>query len=132
MKKDYVQNYLNAYREMKSSAIEKIKNYGKTLEVYEIRKKRLMEQFGYKSKDEIPQEELDDCICNTSYSCVYEGKHGMLYPCQIVMVRYNSVYNDVDVYLESDDGYIAEWFTICYVGWDFDGAYMTIHDFITD
>lgn len=126
---DFVQDYLGAYRRMKEAAIEKMKNYGKTLEVYEVCKQRVMER----TKDFDPVDDLDaveDEIATTTYSCAFEGKHGYIYCCHIVKIRYNENTEDIEVYLESDEGDIAEWFNAAYIGFDNDAIYMTIHDFI--
>ena len=127
---DYVKNYWSAYRELKKAATEKIKDYGKTLEVIEICKQRLMERMGYKNEDEIYEDELDDFKCVNTYSCIVESKHEMLYACTIVMVRYDKKSEKVEAYLESDDGYIAEWYPVDWIGWDEQAVYMTILDFI--
>lgn len=126
---DFVQDYLGAYRRMKDAAIEKIKNYGDTLEVYEVCKQRLMKRMGYKSASEITEDELDDFKWSNTYCCAFEGKHGFIYCCHIVMVRYNENMKDVDVYLESDEGDVAEWLPASYIGFDTDAIYMTILDF---
>ena len=41
---DYIEDFNNAYKAMKKRATEVIKNYGKTLEVEEILKSRLMKE----------------------------------------------------------------------------------------
>ena len=114
---------------MKDAAVEKIKEYGKTLEVYEVCKQRIMKREGYKSVDEITDDEMDDMRWCDTYSCAFEGKHGYIYCCHIVMVRYNENMNDVDVYLESDEGDVAEWLPASYIGFDTYAIYMTILDF---
>lgn len=129
MDKNYVQDYLSAYKEMKDAAIEKMKNYGKVLEVYKACEQKLMERKGYKSVKEIDEDEFDDFKWSNTYSCAFEGKHGHIYCCHIVMIRYNENTEDVEVYLESDEGDIAEWFNAAYIGFDNDAIYMTIHDF---
>ena len=126
---DYVEKYLNARKEMREAAIEKIKNYGKTLEVYEVCKQRVMERTeDFNPVDDADQ--IDEEIASTTYCCAFEGRHGMIYACNIVMVRYNEKYDDVDVYLESDEGDIAEWFSIAEITFEHESAYMTVLDFI--
>lgn len=130
MKKDYVNNYFAAYKEMKNAAIDAIKNYGKTLEVYEICKQLLMERMGYKNESEILEDEFNVFISENTFSCVMEGKHGTVYIVNIVMVRYNERTETIDVYLESDDGYVAEWFPISWVSFGQDFVYQTILEFV--
>lgn len=131
-KRDYVKEYLAAYKTMKDAAIEKMKKYGRILEVAEVCRERFMKEKGYASVKEIFADEFDDYWWNNSYSCIFEGRHEILYCCRIVMVRYNKDTKDVDVYLESDEGDIAEWFPASYVSFDVDAVYMTVHDFIED
>lgn len=126
----FVQDYLDAYRKMKVAAIEKMKNYGKELDVYEVSKKRLMERQGYENESEISEDELDDIKWADTYCCAFEGKHGTIYCCIIAKVRYNKETEDVDVYLDSDDFYFPEWFPVSCIGFDTDAVYMTILDFI--
>ena len=130
MKKDYVKAYLAEYKEMKDSAIKKLKEYGKTLDVDAVCEKRIMEREGYKSVDEIYEEELDDYKWSNTYTCAFEDKHGFIYSCRIAMVRYNENTKDVDVYLESEEGDISEWFDVYRVAYEVGAVYMTIHDFI--
>lgn len=126
----YLQDYLDAYRKMKDAAIEKMKNYGKELDVYEVCKKRLMERQGYENESEICDDELDDIRWADTYCCTLEGRHGTIYCCIIAKVRYNKKTEDVDVYLDSDEGYFAEWHPASDVGFETDAIYMTILDFI--
>ena len=126
---DYVENYFDAYREMKEAAIEKMKNYGKTLDVYEVCKQLLMEREGYKSADEIPEDEFEDFKCTNIYSCYFEGKHEQIYCAQIVKVRYNTETLGIEVYLETDDGYISAWYPIYWISGEVDAVWMTIFDF---
>jgi hypothetical protein len=129
MGKDYVGDYLKAYRQMKKAAITKMKEYGKTLEVVEVCKQNIMKHFGYKSAAEIHDDELQDCLDNNAYSCVFVDKHGFLYDCQIIMVRYNEQMDDVDAYIESREGDIAGWYQSHSI-WEQEGIYMTVHEFI--
>lgn len=124
------ENYLTAYQEMEEAAVEKMKNYGKTLEVVEECKKMLMEEQGYKSASEIPDDELEDYQNMYIYHCVIRDKHGMPHDCKIIMLRYNEKRKDLDVYLESEYGVISEWLPVSYVDYEVDAIYMTILDFI--
>lgn len=129
MKTDYVKNYIAAYKEMKDAAIEAIKNYGKTLDVYEICKQQFMEQTGCKDESEIYEDELYDFLCENTYSCVMEGKHENIYIVNIVKVRYNKQREMIDVYLETDDGDVSEWLPISWVTFEQDAVYQTILEF---
>ena len=55
-------------------------------------------------------------------------KHEMIYCCRIVMVRYTEEHG-IEVYLETDDGYVAEWFPVDWISGDTDSVWMTIFDF---
>lgn len=127
---NYKEKYVAAYKEMRDAAIKKMKNYGKTLEVVEECKKMLMEKQGYKSASEIPDDELEDYKNIYSYNCVIKDKHGMLHDCKIIMLRYNEQSGDLEAYLESEGGYIAEWFPASCVDFETWAIYMTIFDFI--
>ena len=129
-KKDYVNDYLSAYKEMKDAAIRKMKEYGKTLEVTDVCMRRLMKRLGCDDPSDVCDEDLDDYKYSNTYSCVFEGKHGILYCCRVMKVRYNSQTNDVDVFLESDEGDVSGWFYASYIGFDSDAIYMTIHDVV--
>lgn len=129
-KKDYVKNYLSAYNKMKDAAIRKMKEYGNTLEVIDVCRRRLMKRLGYGDPSDVSDEDLEDYKYSNTYSCVFEGKHGILYCCRVMKVRYNIYTNDVDVFLESDEGDVSEWFDASYIGFDSDAIYMTIHDFV--
>lgn len=130
MKIHYVQNYYAAYLAMKDAAIETMKNYGKTLEVHEVCKQLLMERMDYQNESEIMEDELDDFIWENTYSCVFEGKHETTHITNIVKVRYNETANDVDVYLETDDGYIANWMPISRISFGQEAVYQTILEFV--
>lgn len=127
---NYKEKYLAAYKEMKKAAVEKMKNYGKTLEVVEECKKMLMEKQGYMSASEIDEDELRDFKDANIYSCVVIDKHGGTHVCEIIMLRYNEEHDDLDVYLESEYGDISEWLPVSYVDYEVDAIYMTILDFI--
>ena len=127
---NYKEKYLTAYQEMAEAAVEKMKNYGKTLEVVEECKKMLMEEQGYKSASEISDDELEDYQNMYIYHCVIRDKHGMLHDCKIIMLRYDEKRKDLDVYLESEYGVISEWFPVSYVDYEVDAIYRTILDFI--
>lgn len=128
--KNYVENYFAAYKEMKDAAIEAIKNYGKTLDVYEICKQLFMEKMGYEDESEIYEDEFYDFICENTYSCVMEGKHGNIYIVNIVKVRYNKQREMIDVYLETDDRDVSEWLPISWVTFEKDAIYQTILEFM--
>ncbi len=125
----YIENYFDAFRAMREAAIKTIKEYGKELDVCEECKKVLMETHGYKSEDEIDEEELNNLYSESTYSCFFTDKHGAVYEVTVSKVRYNEKYDDIDVYLDSDDGYISEWFPVSMACHD-EAAYMTILDFI--
>ena len=123
------QNYYDAYKAMKEAAIEKMKNYGKTLEVIEVCKQRLMNNKGYANVDEITEDELENIRYNEAFSCFFTGKHGVIYGPQILMVRYNDETKDVDVYLETDEGDIDGWYPVSWVN-NPETAYLTVLEFI--
>lgn len=131
MKKvNYLEKYMDAYKEMREAAIEKIKNYGKELDVYEEINKLIVKEQGYKSVDEITDDDRDDYYWEHFFYCVFEGKHNFLYSCRIAKVRYNEKENDVDVFLEDDDYTLCEWFhhwDICY---EKDAIYLTVLKYI--
>ncbi len=126
----FVQNYLDAYETMRKEAIEKIKNYGKVLDVYEEINKNIVKEKGYKSVNEITDDDRDEYYWDYFYNCVYEGKHNYLYCCRIAKVKYDEKENDVYVYLEDDDYGICEWFPHWDIGFDKDAIYMTILKYI--
>lgn len=130
-----VQKYRYAYDEMRKQAIEVMKNYGKVLNVYEVLKARILKEQGLDKMPEVGTEEYD-AFCEDydeqKYSCVFEGKHEQVYIANIAMVRYNEEIKDVDVYLESDDGYISQWMPMLYIGYEQEAVYMTILDFIEE
>ena len=105
--KNYAEKYMDAYKEMREAAIEKIKNYGKELDVYEEINKLIVKEQGYKSVDEITDDDRDNYYWEHFFNCVFEGKNNFLYSCRITKVRYNEKENDVDVFLEDDD------YTLC-------------------
>ena len=127
---DHVRFYLDAYKSMKQAAIEAIKNYGKELDIREACKLMYMKQEHYKTEGEIPEDELLDFIQSNMYSCAFCGKHGDMYPVNIMKVRYNEEAKDVEVYLESDECYIADWYYASWVSYDEAAVYMSILDFI--
>lgn len=127
---DHVRFYLDAYKSMKQAAIEAIKNYGKELDIREACKLMYMKQQHYKTEDEIPEDELLDFIQFNTYSCVFCGKHEDLYPVNIMKVRYNESSKDIEAYLESDEGYIADWYPVSWISYEEAAVYMSILDFL--
>ena len=127
---NYVENYLNAYREMKAAAIEKMKNYGKELDVYAELDKLIVKDRGYKSVDEITDDDRDDFYWEHIYECIFEGKHETFYACRIVKVRYNEKDEDLEVYLEDANYDLREWFHLWSVGFGRDDVYMTVHKYL--
>lgn len=128
-KTDYVEKYLDAYKEMKKAAIEKMKNYGKELDVREVCKKRFIEMSEYDKVDEVNIDELEEFYQNESYCCAFEGKHEIMYCVRIERVRYVPEKDWIEVYVSSDDGYVSEWLPESWIGFDSDAIYMTILDF---
>ena len=125
-KNDYVEKYLAAYREMKDAAIEKMKNYGKELDVREICEKRYHEMF---ERDGNEIEDIEEFCQNESYCCAFEGKHEMMYCVRIEKVRYVPEKDWIEVYVSSDDGYVSEWLPESWIGFDRDAIWMTILEF---
>jgi hypothetical protein len=127
-KNDYVEKYLEAYKEMKKAAIEKIKNYGKELDVREICEKRYCEM-SMRDGSEIYDEDIEEFYQNESYCCAFEGKHEIMYCVRIERVRYVPEKDWLEVYVSSDDGYVSEWLPESWIGFDSDAIYMTIVEF---
>lgn len=125
---DYVEKYLNAYREMKEAAIEKMKNYGKELDVRDICEKRYY-KMSERDNSEIYEEDIEEFYQNESYCCAFEGKHEMMYCVRIERVRYVPEKDRIEVYVSSDDGYVSEWLPESWIGFDTDSIWMTILDF---
>lgn len=125
----YLQDYLDAYRKMKEAAIEKIKNYGKELDVRDICEKRYIEM-SERDKDEIYEEDIEEFYQSESYCCAFEGKHETMYCVRIEKVRYVPQKDRVEVYVSSDDGYVSEWLPESWIGFDTEAIWMTILDFI--
>jgi hypothetical protein len=124
--------YYKEYRKMKELAISRMKKYGKVLEVMEMSKESIMDNCGYKTTSEITQEDFDEWKISNTYDCVVRSRHEELLECTILMVRYNEKKKDVDVYVESDNGEIAEWMPASYIDYERDAAYLTILDFIQE
>lgn len=127
--KDYLDNYLAAYKELRIAATEKMKNRGSELDVREYGKRLLMLKNNYTSEDEIYDDEFDDWFYSNVYSCVFAGKHDILYCAYITKVRYNTELDELEVYLESDDGYVNDWYSESWVGWDRDAIFITIMEY---
>jgi len=128
--KNYAEKYMDAYKEMREAAIEKIKNYGKELDVYEEINKLIVKEQGYKSVDEITDDDRDDYYCEHFFNCVFEGKNNFLYDCRITKVRYNEKENDVDVFLEDDNYTLCEWFYHWNIFYGKDAIYLTVLEYI--
>lgn len=127
---EFVNDYLKAFHAMREQAEEVIKNYGKELDVIEILKQRIMEEYGYKSEDEIHEDVLEDCIINNAYYCIFEDKHGSLYNSCIHKIRYDAEKDEIEVYLKSDEGCIDDWYPRWCICSDMDAVYQTILEFI--
>ena len=125
----YIENYNAAYKAMKEAAIKKMMEYGKTLDVREECKRILMTEKGCINEKEITEDELYDFIVTNTYACFLIGKHEQIYITNITKVRYNKETKDVDVYLETDDGYVTEWYPVSWINGDQDAAYLTILEF---
>lgn len=137
MENEFVKNYLDAYKAMKDRATEVIKNYGKTLEVQEILKTRLMKEKGwtewpaYGSEEaESVEQEVEDWKYEEMFWCGFEDKHGSIHGGYIPMVRWNAAREEIEVYFESGDGFISQWLSEHYIGFDNDAIYQTILEFI--
>ena len=128
--RDYVSEYYAAYSAMKDAAIKAIKEYGKELDVVAILKKQIVKGCGYESEDEISNDELTDSIENNLYYCLYEDKHGFLADACITKVRYNKKNEYIEVYLESDDGFIDGWYSDYVVSHDTESIYITVLEYI--
>lgn len=128
----HLEKYYAAYKAMKEAAIEAMKEYGKRLDVRKECKKKLAKQKGYGSEEEITEDELHDFILTNTYSCFFIGKHEEIYLVNIEMVRYNEETKDVDAYLESDDGYVSDWYPVSWISGDVDAVYQTVLDFLTE
>ena len=124
--------YYKEYRKMKELAISRMKKYGKVLELMEIAKEPIMDNCGYKTASEITQDDLNEWKSSNTYTCVVRSRQEELEECTILMVRYNEKKKDVDVYVESDNGEIAEWLPASYIDYERDAAYLTILDFIQE
>ena len=127
--KNYAEKYMDAYKEMREAAIEKIKNYGKELDVYAEVDKQIMKAQGYKSDDEITDDDRDEAYWKL-YNCVVEDRHNFLVCYRIIKIRYNEKENDLDVYLEDDNYDKCDWFCHWEVSFDKDAIYMTVHNYL--
>ena len=126
----YIKNYHDAATAMKEAAIKAMMEYGKTLEVPEECKKRLIAEKAYKNEREIQEDELNDYILDNTYRCFLIGKHEQIYLTNIVMVRYNQNTKDVDAYLETNEGDVAEWFPVSRIDGEHKAVYLTILEFL--
>ena len=125
---DYAQDYLDAYNRLRDAAYDKIKNYGKELDVIERCKQLLVERGEYNSIDDIEEDVFEDFKCENIYCCYFEGKHEQIYRVDIIGVRYNN--GRVEVYLQSEDGYISEWIPVHYITANIDNVWLTVFDFM--
>lgn len=133
----FIQNYLDAYKAMRDRAIEIIKNYGKTLEIEQILKDRLMKEKGWKKwpkswSDEYysVMEEIEEWKYNEMYWCSFEGKFDQVYCGYITKVRWNDEREEIEVYLDSDDESVSEWLPDSYIGYEKESIYQTILEFL--
>lgn len=134
---DYIMDFNNAYKAMKDHATEVIKNYGKTLEVEEILKSRLMKEkgwtewpvYGSEAADSI-ENEVEEWKYDKMYWCSFEGKHEQIYCGYISMVRWNTEREEIEIYFDSNDGYVSEWLPESYIGFEREAIYLTILEFI--
>lgn len=127
---NYVKNYLDAYKSLKKAAVEAIKNYGNVIDIKEKCKLILMEQQGYKREDEIPDDELCDFVQYNTYSCALFVGDVTLYSANVVKVRYDGKAKEVEVYLESDEGYVDDWYPVSWVNYGEESVYFTILEFL--
>ena len=127
---DLLNDYWNTCRNLRKKGEEVIKAYGKELDVIEIGRQRIMEEYGYKDVSEVDDEQLQDWKVNVAYTCVYVGKHGYVYTPYILGVRYNESGGYVEVYLETDEGDISHWYPVSYVTYENNAVYETILEFI--
>lgn len=127
---EFITKYDKAYFEMRDAAIEKIKNYGKTFDVYAKLRQMLMKEKGYKDESEIYEDEWDNYKWENVYSCVFKDRHETLCEGNITMVRYNSERQGVDILFEEFEGYFHEWIPQYYVEWGVEYVWRTILDFI--
>ena len=125
----YVEKYLNAYKEMKAVAIEKMKNYGNELDVWEVCKKRFLEMSEYDEINEDNIDDLEEFSQNESYCCLFKGKHEFIYLVRIKKVRYDHEKKRIEVFVESDEGDVSEWLPESWISYDSDAVWMTILDF---
>lgn len=133
---DYNSNYLSAYNELKASAIRKMKAYGKDLDVYNILRHRVLDSDDFRGKTDIDETEVNDALhemmAECSRACIFTGNHGWIHEVTVMCVRYSEQTEDLEVYLETDEGDVSDWFDIGYVTYEREAVYLTVHDFIGD
>jgi hypothetical protein len=123
----FVKEYIAAYKAMRDSAIEKMKNYGKTLDMVELLKEE------YQSESENPTEEGEEDYVNDGiFWCYFEGKHDNIWSCKICKARWNEERECVEVYLEDAYGDVSDWFMYSYITGDMEMLWHAIHEFIPD
>ena len=127
-KKDYVQNYYDAYNEMKQAALKVIKELGKEIDLVEIAKAIITENEGELEKDEM-LECLDSWMAENAYACAVTLKHGDILGCSVYKVRYNKDKDMVEVYLVDDYGELEDWYDEWFVTYDRDAVYATILEY---
>ena len=133
---DYIKNFDNAYKSMKNRATEIIKDFGKTLEVEKVLQNRMMKDMGWitwpligsKEMDAV-EEEIEEWKYNEMFWCAFEGKHEQINSGYISMVRWNTEKNEIEIFFNSNDGYISEWLPETYIEFDREAIYKTILEF---
>ena len=130
---NYKKNYQNALDLMRDAAIDRLKKYGKTLDVHKVLKQMLMREKGYKSIRSIPDDVWSDFRAENVYGCCYVDNHDFYYPCDITKVRINKKTQRVEVYLyDSYECCVDDWHDFSDISWGCEHVWMTILDFIDD
>ena len=114
---EYVDEYVEAYQEMKRKAIKVIQKYGKELDLRQIIKDK---------NPDADDDELEAVIMNECYSVFFSDWNDEIHDCLIQGVRYNEERKVVEVFLHSYDGDIDEWMSSSYISGADDNVYMTI------
>ena len=123
----FVKDYIAAYAAMRDSAIEKMKNYGKTLDMVDMLKQE------YLLESEDPTEEGEEDYINSElFWCFVEGRHGNIWSVKITEVRWNNERQIIEVYLEDTYGDVSGWYYDTDIIGDNDMLWQAIHEFIPD
>ena len=126
---EYVQDYLNAGVEMRIKAEEVLKDFGKELDVLDLCEQHLAERTGIKRGDENFEDAFREHVYAETYQCIYIDMYGNGTLCTIEKIKYNKETNNISVFLNSDEGFISEWFDTSQI-YDDEAVYMTILYFI--